>query len=116
LADGELFVIGRIGDAVKVRGTWLFAEDLEARLDHPAFRQGRAAVLLGQEGDRVRVLLVHDRRADIDPGALVHHLAAQQLDAAVSMVAVASREILKTSSGKPRRREMWLKFAQEGGA
>ncbi|NUR58800.1 MAG: AMP-binding protein [Catenulispora sp.] len=115
LADGELFVIGRIGDAVKVRGTWLFAEDLEARMDHPAFRQGRAAVLLGQEGDRIRVLLVHDRRVDLDPGPLVRHLAGQQPDAVLSVVGVAAREILKTSSGKPRRREMWLKFSPEGG-
>src|SRR6185437_402632 len=26
---GEVFVVGRIGDSVKVRGQWLFAEDID---------------------------------------------------------------------------------------
>jgi len=110
LSDGELHVIGRIGDAVKIRGTWLFAEDLEACLDHAAFREGRAAVLIGQQADEVRVLLIHERRTVIDPSPLTPYLRARSLDAKVTAVPVPARELLRTSSGKPRRRDMWLRF------
>jgi acyl-CoA synthetase (AMP-forming)/AMP-acid ligase II len=111
LAGGELHVIGRLGDAVKVRGTWLFAEDLEARIDHPAFRDGSAALAVGQDGDTVKVMLFRDRRTDLDTGALGHFLRVQGVTAAITVVPVTRRDILRTSSGKPRRRDMWLKFA-----
>jgi acyl-CoA synthetase (AMP-forming)/AMP-acid ligase II len=111
LLDGELHVVGRLGDAVKVRGTWLFSEDLESLIDDPAFREGRAAIVVGQEGEKVKVLLVSDHRADLDTGKLARHLAAQGIVASVDTVTAARRDIPCTSSGKPRRREIWLKFA-----
>ncbi|HEY1623294.1 MAG TPA: AMP-binding protein [Streptosporangiaceae bacterium] len=110
LDGGELYVIGRLGDAVKVRGTWLFAEDLEARFDHPAFSDGGAVLAVGQDGDLVKVLLVRDRGLELDTGPLDAYLRAQGIGAAITDVPVSRRDILRTSSGKPRRREMWLKF------
>jgi acyl-CoA synthetase (AMP-forming)/AMP-acid ligase II len=111
LADGELHVIGRLGDAVKVRGTWLFAEDLQARIDHPAVREGQAVVLVGQDGDLARILVLRDRRTQLDLGDLHRYLRAQGVAAAVTDLPVSRRDILRTSSGKLRRREMWLRYS-----
>jgi acyl-CoA synthetase (AMP-forming)/AMP-acid ligase II len=111
LTDGELYVIGRLGDAVKVRGTWLFAEDLQARIDHPAVGAGQAAVLIGQDGEQARVLVLHDRRTELDLGDLSSYLRAQGVAAAITDLPVSRRDILRTSSGKLRRREMWLRYS-----
>lgn len=111
LADGELYVIGRLGDAVKVRGTWLFAEDLQACIDHRAARTGQAAVLVGQDGDQARVLVLRDQRTELDLTILSRYLRAQGVAAAITDFPVSRRDILRTSSGKLRRREMWMRYS-----
>jgi acyl-CoA synthetase (AMP-forming)/AMP-acid ligase II len=112
LLDGELYVVGRMGDAVKVRGKWLFAEDLEDRLDGPSVRDGRAVVVVGQVGGEVEVLVFHDRSAVLDTAGLVRHLRTENMPATVTLVPAGRREIPRTTSGKPRRRELWLRHAR----
>jgi acyl-CoA synthetase (AMP-forming)/AMP-acid ligase II len=112
VSGGELHVIGRLGDAVKIRGTWLFAEDLEARLDHPAFRDGSAALAVGQAGDVVRVVVLCDRRDPVDTGPVGRYLRAQGAAAEITAVPVSRRDVPRTSSGKPRRREIWRRYAE----
>jgi acyl-CoA synthetase (AMP-forming)/AMP-acid ligase II len=113
VVDGELYVVGRMGDAVKVRGQWLFAEDLEARVDHPAFRDLRAAIVLGQLGDEVKVLVFHDRSVALDIESVARLLQVESVAATVTLVPVGYRDILRTTSGKPRRREMWQRHVGE---
>jgi acyl-CoA synthetase (AMP-forming)/AMP-acid ligase II len=113
IVGGELHIVGRLGDAVKIRGRWLFAEDLEALFDHPAFRDGRAVVAVGQQGETVRVLLVCERRLDLDTGVLDRYLRTQGITAVITVVPVIRRDIPRTSSGKPRRRMIWLQYADE---
>ena len=47
--DGELFVLGRLGDSLKLRGREVFAEELEAVLDRHGIPARRVAALLGHD-------------------------------------------------------------------
>ncbi|MEU6476612.1 AMP-binding protein [Streptomyces sp. NPDC047017] len=49
LADGQLFVHGRIGDGLKLRGQWVFAEDVEQTLRRAGLLPPRSAVVLGED-------------------------------------------------------------------
>ncbi|KWV33999.1 AMP-binding protein [Micromonospora rifamycinica] len=108
LDDGELFVLGRLGDGVKVRGRMLLAEDVEATATAacgaPA---GRITALLGQVGDAPRVVLLLVRP---EPGWLPAARAAAEAVAEgvpVTALVVPPGVVARTSSGKPRRRLMW---------
>jgi acyl-CoA synthetase (AMP-forming)/AMP-acid ligase II len=106
LLDGELYVIGRIGDSLKVRGRKVHAEDLEAALAAvPGVPAGRCAVALGSSDGRGRaVAVVEAAGEEWLPAALT--MLRTSLDATVAITVVAARRgtIPRTSSGKPRRR------------
>ncbi|HEX8363467.1 MAG TPA: AMP-binding protein, partial [Longimicrobium sp.] len=108
--DGELYVLGRLGDSIKVRGRVLFSEELEAALAGLGASSQRAAVLLGShEGAPTAVLLTEEP----DPAwraAAVKLLRRQADGARVAFVAVPRGGIARTSSGKPRRRPLWDAF------
>ena len=111
LLDGELYVVGRLGDSVKRRAHMVFAEDLEAMLlEIPELRHVRPVVLLGtHEGIDTAVVV-----ADCAPGpwidAAVRSVRLHAEDIDVAVCAVGKPMILRASSGKPRRRPMWLSF------
>jgi fatty-acyl-CoA synthase len=72
LLDGELFVLGRMGDSTKVRGRSLYAEDVEARLAAiPGVPTGRVVVVFGQlDGlDTVAAVVERQRGAWVEPVA-----------------------------------------------
>ncbi len=106
--DGELFVLGRLGDSLKVRGRAVFAEDVDAllgaTLDAPP---GRLATVLGllAGAPTVVVHLEHPRPEWLPriPG-LVRSLVPE---AAVHVVPVPAGTVPRTTSGKPRRRLLW---------
>lgn len=111
LLDGELFVVGRIGDSLKVRGRKVHAEDLEIQLAAVGIGGGRCAVALGasQNAQHVVVLVESGESAWLD-GALSVIRAATD-DAVQVTVSRATRgAIPRTSSGKPRRRLIWQQF------
>jgi acyl-CoA synthetase (AMP-forming)/AMP-acid ligase II len=106
LLDGELFVLGRMGDSTKVRGRSLYAEDVEARLAAiPGVPAGRMVVVFGRfDGlDSVAAVVERERGAWVEP-------AARQLrsetgrSARILILEVPRYAIPRTSSGKPRRR------------
>jgi acyl-CoA synthetase (AMP-forming)/AMP-acid ligase II len=113
---GELFVVGRIGDCVKVRGAMVFAEDLEAELASVAeVRHGQVAVLVGRSGGLDRaVVLIESRnperwRDKIDKVvATVRSRTSPEFHC--SVYAGRPGSIDRTSSGKPRRRVLWRAF------
>ncbi|WP_117210565.1 AMP-binding protein [Allorhizocola rhizosphaerae] len=112
LEAGELYVLGRLGDGIKVRGRHVFAEDLEATLVGLGASSRHLAVLLGNHGGRDTAVAVVEEKGE--PGWL--HDAAKALrvrvdGAAVVVVAAPPRTIPRTTSGKPRRRELWQRFA-----
>jgi fatty-acyl-CoA synthase len=106
---GELFVVGRLGDAVKVRGRTLYAEDVESKLAAiPGVPPGRCVVVPGlAEGAHALIAIVE---ADAGPwvGAAARVLTREAgRDATIRIFAGARGSILRTSSGKPRRRVIW---------
>jgi acyl-CoA synthetase (AMP-forming)/AMP-acid ligase II len=114
LRDGELFVVGRFGDGVKVQGRMVFAEDLEAALVRQGLPHGGAVVLLGHRDRVTAVILCTTRQRD---GVDLARRAATELlglDAEVRVLAVAPARVRRTSSGKPQRRRMWREFVEGG--
>ena len=108
LHDGELYVVGRLGDSVRCRATTVFAEDLEAVVSQvSALRHTRPAVLLGTaHGADTAVVVVEGR-----PGPWaedVMRLVRHRTDGISVVVITGPRGVVRrTSSGKPRRRAMW---------
>ncbi|MGN6257342.1 MAG: AMP-binding protein [Solirubrobacterales bacterium] len=115
LLDGELFVVGRLGDAISARGRTVFAEDVETRLSAvEGVRSGRCVVLAGAHEGTERVVAV----VEGEPGAWAAAVAAvirSQVgsDVAVEVWAGDRGTIMRTSSGKPRRRPMWEAFCED---
>jgi acyl-CoA synthetase (AMP-forming)/AMP-acid ligase II len=110
LIDGELFVIGRLGDSVKVRGATVFAEDAEAALVGAGLPPDRLAVVLGaDEGRPVVLALLEGARPGW--GDLAYRTTARLVpDARVVVLDVRRGTIVRTSSGKPRRRDLWTGY------
>lgn len=115
IANGELFVIGRHGDALQVRGRAVFAETIEARLKEVEGGPRRVVVLMGSLWGRDNVLIVCD-------GALsdawqrealrLTRLELEGADAESRIVVVPRGTIEFTSSGKPRRRPLWTRITR----
>ena len=109
---GELFVLGRVGDSIKVRGRSVFAEDLESRLATvDGVRRGKCVVLAGTSaGSDFLVALVEAAAgAWVDDVAGILH-AEGGTEVVVSVLAAERGVIERTSSGKPRRRVLWQAF------
>jgi acyl-CoA synthetase (AMP-forming)/AMP-acid ligase II len=111
LREGQLYVLGRLGDGVKVRGKLVVAEDLDATLvARLGVAAGRVATVLGGDdrGD-VAVVVMERARAGWLPG--VPALLRPHLDGIpVVAVDVPLGTIPRTTSGKPRRRELWQAY------
>ncbi|WP_416483252.1 AMP-binding protein [Streptomyces sp. CL12] len=107
LLNGELFVIGRLGDGVKLRGTWVFAEPLEELVKKHAARPHHTTVLLGHlSGEPVAAVAVENGRPQ-ELAALGHRLSEAVPGLRVLACAVRAGWIRRTTSGKPRRSQMW---------
>jgi len=107
LLEGEVFVLGRIGDSVKLQGRWIFAEDLGAIAASVAPRSARHVTLLGSlDGRETAVVLTEGGLAGqaADVGlAVANHAAGLRV-----LVCAAPRgSALWTTSGKPKRRATW---------
>lgn len=117
LRGGELFVIGRMGTSLKIRGRTVFVEDLESRLQEvPGLPLGRMAVVAGYErGEPCIIVLGESSNADWAA------TAADTLRGAVGSVArirvLYGRRgcIPRTTSGKPRRKLLWTQLSAADG-
>ncbi|MEU0005715.1 AMP-binding protein [Streptomyces sp. NPDC006314] len=111
LADGQLFVHGRIGDGLKLRGQWVFAEDVEQALGRAGLLPARAVVVLGEDATGpVAALVVEDGTGTPDPAAddAVRRLLRHTVPGADTLLLRVARGALpRTPSGKPRRRTIW---------
>ncbi len=107
IEDGEVFVIGRLGDSVKVRGRALFAEDIELRLADLGLPPYRYAGVLGYyDGMPTLVAVLEDAdNAELARADLL--LRPYRADCRTIAVTVPKGFIPRTSSGKKRRRELW---------
>ncbi len=114
LLDDELFVAGRIGDGVTVRGRNLYAEDLEAHMARvPGLSRGRYAVVAGREEHGDALVAIAEREPGDWAASAVDALAAHVGDGiAIRVLSVAAHTIARTSSGKPRRRVIWQQLIE----
>ncbi|MBF6061544.1 AMP-binding protein [Nocardia terpenica] len=109
LYRGEVFVLGRMGTSLKVRGRSVFMEDLESRIarDTGITKGKLAAVALTDAGAQGVALF-----AETAPGDWIseaRRIIRGELGPAqvVTIVTGPRGFIRRTSSGKPRRRHMW---------
>lgn len=106
----ELFVLGRAGDSIRVRGQSVFADDIDARLATVSgLPARRACVLLGETSTGASAVVVVERALDDDVREAVARTVRQVVGQAVSVriVNAGPGGILRTTSGKPRRRVLW---------
>jgi acyl-CoA synthetase (AMP-forming)/AMP-acid ligase II len=107
VCDGELYVVGRIGDSIKVRGRSVYAEDLEARLTGiGGVRRGRCCIVpaIDERGTTI-VAIVEAHGDDLLRERVLASLTSEiGPEIPVRLVTVRSGSIPRTSSGKPRRR------------
>ncbi|MFE0023706.1 AMP-binding protein [Amycolatopsis sp. NPDC059021] len=110
IVDGTLFVVGRIGDSLKIRGAAVHAEDLELEIaTELGVTPNRVVVLLGTADlvDLAVVILACGDR-EIDPRPIATLLRSRTAESvALAIVRGAPDAIERTSSGKPRRRVLW---------
>ncbi|MHB1567585.1 MAG: AMP-binding protein [Solirubrobacteraceae bacterium] len=113
MCDGEIFVVGRIGDSVSVRGRNVFAEDVDAALELGAgIVRGRVATAFGATdmGLYAGVLVEGD---GIDPDRVVAVLTnAVGPEVRRVLFRGARGSIQRTSSGKPKRKAMFTAMAR----
>jgi acyl-CoA synthetase (AMP-forming)/AMP-acid ligase II len=107
---GELFVIGRLGDGIKVRGRMVFAETLELELAQRGVEPRRVAVLLGIRDGQPTGVAVFENEQEGWATIAAEVLGAAAGEADLLVVNVPRGAIAVTSSGKPRRRSMWRAF------
>jgi acyl-CoA synthetase (AMP-forming)/AMP-acid ligase II len=110
--DGQLFVLGRRGDAVKVRGRAIFAEDLEDAVFRLRVPRHHAAALLGWHQNRLTAVILLQNVATIEDSALRSMLQPLVGGAKLLILHVPRKTILRTSSGKIRRAELWRAFCE----
>lgn len=113
LLDGELFVVGRIGESMKVRGASLYAEDVEAELSNlEELPPVRCAVAFGAvDAGNLAVVFVEEQVNQDWLTAASERLRTLTAGTATPLILRGKRgSIARTSSGKPRRRVMWTEL------
>ncbi|TDD15827.1 fatty acyl-AMP ligase [Actinomadura sp. KC06] len=114
IADGELFVTGRIKDLIIVNGRNVHAHDIEeaAGAAHPAALTG-AAFTLDEDTDQEHVVLVQEISTRVAAGTPLGELAsliktnvARAFELPALSVVLAGRgAVRRTTSGKTQRRQ-----------
>ena len=112
--DGELYVVGRMGDSIKVRGRTVYSEGLEIAIAESLDLAIGQCVVISSRHTRsdAIVAVVELAGADTMPGGWVHD-AAQVMRSHVgpttdiSIYGAPPGTIPRTTSGKPCRRALW---------
>jgi acyl-CoA synthetase (AMP-forming)/AMP-acid ligase II len=110
LIDGQLFVLGRLGDSLKIRGRSLFAEDLETELRGLGAPRHRVAVVLGAHRGEPTVVVVFERADPVWLTQAADLLARRAEGATIVVFDAPGGTIRRTSSGKIQRRRLWHAF------
>ncbi|WP_275407508.1 AMP-binding protein [Paractinoplanes ferrugineus] len=112
--DGELYVVGRLGDSIKQFGRWFFAEDIEQRAAAVSPYPTRTVALVGGLQGRNTAVVLMEREpspasAQRIGAAVMRHLN----DIRVLVLGVPVGTIMRTTSGKPMRRAMWRRLVDD---
>jgi acyl-CoA synthetase (AMP-forming)/AMP-acid ligase II len=110
MLDEQLFVLGRMGDSMKIRGRAVFAEELEAALAGAGVPARRVAAAMGSHLAVPTVVLVVEH-AEPDWLTAARKIAHNRAEGAQLILLDAPRgTIPRTTSGKIRRRELWRRY------
>jgi len=112
---GELYVLGRIADSIKVRGKSVCAEEIECRIaSRTGIRSSSILVLPSLDAHQGVTVLWEPRTDPPDPLLIdkIRHAvsAALGVEACLAIIAIPRRSMLRTTSGKPRRKEARLRL------
>lgn len=113
VSGGQLYVVGRLGDGVKLRGRTRFAEDLEAVFGEIGIDRRRAVVLLGHRDATPTAVAIVEGLGAAPVDRLVQALRSETEGAAIAIVDVPRGTIPWTSSGKPRRAALWRALVRD---
>lgn len=107
--DGGIYVLGRIGDSIQVRGRNVYVEDIEQVLaDDIVFPWKRTVALAGYLGAEATVLIATESGLGGRERQVVERVGEiVGPDVTVRVIQVPQGTLDFTSSGKPRRRLMW---------
>lgn len=106
--EGQLFVLGRMGDSIKVRGRSVYVEDLEGRIaEVSGLGKGRVVVVGAPGAGRGGLALFAETRGEEWVPGVREMLRRRVGDDVELTIVVGAGLIQRTSSGKPRRRYMW---------
>lgn len=114
MRSGQLFVLGRLGDSLKVRGRAVFAEDVESALARLGAPPERVAALLGWHKGEATALILLEHPASHYASEAYSILRPQVGEANLLVLKVRRGTIRRTTSGKVRRRELWDAFCAGG--
>jgi fatty-acyl-CoA synthase len=106
---GDLFVLGRMGDSIKISARNVYMEDLEGKAAAEAgLSRDRVCVVGAVRGDGPEIVVFAEARSGPWKEQLTDFLRAE-LGPGPAITVVSGRRglIKRTSSGKPRRRLMW---------
>jgi fatty-acyl-CoA synthase len=107
--EGQLYVLGRMGESIKLRGRNVYVEDLDVKVAAAAGLE-RANVVVVSALDQGRPgLVVFAEKAPAGWAESVVALLRSEFGPDPFITVVNGRRglIRRTSSGKPRRRRMW---------
>jgi amino acid adenylation domain-containing protein/non-ribosomal peptide synthase protein (TIGR01720 family) len=122
IAEGELYITGRIKDLVIIRGLNHYPQDIELTVErsHPALRPGCGAAFSVEAGGEERLVIVQeiDTRRGADPSQVIEAIreavASEHELQTYAVALIKPSRIPKTSSGKIQRRasrQMFLEGA-----
>jgi len=121
ILDEQLFICGRLKDMIIKGGNNYYAEDIEQTVQrsHSSLRVGRGVAFSVEAAGLERLVVVHEAGYGMVPeidelvGAVQKAISGdhQILADAISLIAPGS--LMKTSSGKVRRRLMRSKFMEK---
>jgi len=122
MADGELFVTGRLKDLIILRGRNLYPQDVELTVEgaHPALRPGCGAAFSVDDGGEERLVVAQElrrrwlRKADAETiGREVRRAVAEEHEAQLhELVLIRTGSMPKTTSGKIQRRECRRRYLE----
>jgi len=109
---GELYVVGRLGDSLSVRGRRVFSDTIEAEVGVEIARP--VVVVMGDDLGCSTVLCLVEGRLPTSTATSIHRIVRRHVTEGRSVVLSCGRgSIPKTTSGKPRRRAIWSDYVRQ---
>jgi acyl-CoA synthetase (AMP-forming)/AMP-acid ligase II len=113
---GELYVLGRMGDSLKLLGRSVYVEDLDGKVAAAAgLDKGKILAVAGTDRGQAAVAVFAEARPGPWRDEVITALRQELGQEPVLTIVCGQRGLIhRTSSGKPRRRHMW-QLLQRGG-